>query len=126
MILSPAAWSDDLGRALLRAFEDDQTAVDRVRDLCLSGGAQCWAVSADGASVGVLVTRAYGPELEIVAAHAWIRGLGLTGAMLPMIEAKAREMGMRAVRLDTFRPGMLKRCMDAGYRPLHFTVWKPL
>lgn len=124
--MSESSWSAALAGRLLPAFDGNAAQAEKIADLAACGLVEVWAVEQGGEDVGTFVTRWDGPELEILAAVGMAE-VSLTDTVLPAVEAYARDEGAAAIRLNTFRAGLVKKLADGhGYRPLHLTLWKAL
>lgn len=124
--VSEGCWSAALADKLLPAFDGDAAQAEKIADMAACGLVEVWEVEQGGVIVGVYVTRWDGPELEILAAVG-MADVNLTDAVLPAVEAYARNEGAAAIRLNTFRAGLVQKLVQGmGYRPLHMTLWKAL
>lgn len=94
---------------------------------CLGG--QFFRVLIDGAPVAWYVLRARegraGIDAEISIAHGRA-GVDLVAQVLPLIERQAASIGCRAMRVETRRPGLMKKLERAGYARKSVILMKEL
>lgn len=77
-----------------------------------------------GKRVGTLVCAAV-EGVFLISAAAMDSGAGYEN-LLEAGEQRARELGCRILRVDTTRPGILKKLLDFGYVPGHIALSKQL
>lgn len=119
-----ADWHAASAADYLPAFDGDTALVENLRAAVVDGFAQSYDVLEGAAVVGGFVTRMDGGELEILAAWAGRPGRAVSVEVLPMVEAAAAEAGASAIKINTFRPGLMRQLAALDYRALHVTFWK--
>lgn len=120
------AWTDALFAEFMPAFGDDAVAVEAMAAAVRAGVMECMGVYRGGSLAGVFVGRFDGVEYEIVAASGGVAGVSLTRNVLPIIEQDALRRGARAIRINTFRRGLMAELVRQGFEALHVTFWKGL
>lgn len=94
---------------------------------CLTG--QFFRVLIDGEPVAWYVLRARqgraGLHAEIAIAYGRA-GVDLVAQVLPLIERQAERIGCRAMRVETRRPGLMKKLERAGYAKSSVILTKEL
>jgi hypothetical protein len=108
-------WTEAAEKSLLAAFEGDWFSLASVSRAVKSG--KCWLYMLDrqGEQVGFFAMTIEDGECEIVAAGGK-NGLTMTRDFLPIIEAVAKEHGAAAMKICTFRPGMMRLLDSLGYK----------
>lgn len=113
-----------LARAQLRG---DTTAGAASLDEMCSGG-QVFMVRDSGAPVlaYVLAMRDHAAARVcwVQAAGGGVKGVDLTGAVLPCIERQARTHGAGQVAITTRRPGLIRKLKKQGYSVTGVTLRK--
>ena len=108
---APCFRVEDYGRMLLN---------DPVNTLLFS-------VHEGGALVGHFILRiehfSGGSEGVILAAAGKRRGHDLTAELLPLLEARFKNV--HAFRISTARPGLVRKLQSQGYALTHYTLRKP-
>jgi hypothetical protein len=110
---------------LLRAKTD--TSGGMVHGVDCLANAQFFRVFDDGVPVAFYVLRARqgraGIDAEITLAHGRA-GFDLVGAVLPLIERQCA--GCHQLRIETRRPGLMKKLERAGYQRASVILTKEL
>lgn len=107
-------------RAPCYAVEDYRQAV--------IAGASLYRVrlQSSGAVLGWVILRieraSAGAEGVILAASASLEGVSLTAQVLPAIEKMFQ--GVKSVRIETARPGLVRMLSAAGYQASHMVMRK--
>lgn len=124
--LAQAEWSDAAERLVPLALQ--HASVEEIRHQVESGLARLYHVEEAGEVRAVFVLRVDhdvdGSEGVVVAAAGGRRGVDLTRALLPHIEALF--VGCRAVRIHTARPGMARKLAAMGYVPREVVFGKKI
>lgn len=126
LTIRPAPWSADAERLIATALQHATPA--EIRRQVEAGIAELYQVMRGDRIGAVFVLRvdhdADGSEGVIVAAAGGVRGVDLTGAVLPHIERMF--INCRAVRIHTARPGLARKLGQAGYRAAEIVLKKGL
>lgn len=89
-------------------------------------GARLFAVRLEGRAVGYALlsvdVQQYGAEGVIEAAAGRLPGVDMTADLLPLFEAQFR--GVKAIRLQTARRGMVRKLERQGYEKTHYVMRK--
>lgn len=132
LTVAPAVWSDAHAAILARALSRGARIKGAIEDLRMrveSGGATLYAVTDDagelvGAAVLWIEHCAAGAE-GVIAATAGAPGAGVRLLdLLPHFEQRLRDSGCVTIRVHPCRPGMLRFCLRAGYRPREWVLAK--
>lgn len=108
-------------------YQDEETTRDRMRD------ADVFLVHEDGVLVASINLRVDTDQsdgtkalyINQLAVHPSKRGLGLGSRLLDRAEARARELGLGRLRLDTAVPAthLVALYERRGYRKIHEVQW---
>lgn len=127
LTIKAADWAEADAAALASAFTVPG-ALDAVAAQVLAGTACLFHVLDAGEVVGRYVLRVdqLGDAAEGVVVAAWgsWQGGALLPAVLPFIETQFR--GIKAMRIHSARPGMIRRLAGIGYQPQEIVMRKEL
>lgn len=110
---------------LMEAMRHDTTAgACTLEELC--AGAECFVLEGEGGPVGAYALKVTepGPVVWLMAAGGNVRGIDLTGAIVPAIERQAA--GADQVAVTTRRRGLVKKLLRQGYQITGITLRKKL
>ncbi|WP_147430933.1 hypothetical protein [Oceanibaculum indicum] len=109
-----------------RLQSDDGADIDWYRAELEASRMLAWGVYAGAERVGVVLMRAEGREVVIVAAQARVPGGRGMSHVLPVIEAFCRDRGATSIRIHTTKPGVVRMFNRAGYRVSETVMRKAL
>lgn len=130
LIITPAAWTPKHGALLDAAMRAEPMATaETLRADVEAGRATLLEVRDEsGRFVGAVVlrveSRELGAEGVIDAAVGNLPGVALLPAVLPALEQSF--YGVRSIRVQTARPGLIRALLPFGYRLREFTLAKVL
>jgi hypothetical protein len=120
-------WCEAAATLLATAMKSDPLAgVEALKRMVQKRQATLLSVSCNDYMVGAVVLRVdrkpLGDEGVIVAAAGKLKGVSLIELLLPHIEKKFR--GVKAIRIHTARPGLVRAMMRHGYRSREYVLAK--
>lgn len=124
MKLAPAQWGETFAAQIAQAVQ--AATVPELERQVRDGVAQAWGVTVGDRLACALVLRvdhtAAGSEGVIVAAAGGEPGVDLTRDVLPAVEQLFS--GVRAIRIHTARPGLMKKLARQGYQGAEVVLTK--
>lgn len=90
----------------------------------IAAGAEVYAVDRGAARAGYFVSRMDGMEFEVLAAVGVGGDGSMTDEMVPRFIEMAKAAGAIAVKLSTFRQGLMRGLERKGWRGISLCMWR--